>query len=154
MPTSAKRHPGINGIATAASRYLELCVAWNTVPKPCRFSFASEALDLFNQVFVPFLEFRQFIRRHYRAYIPNTEELHTLQNDRSSPSIDRFSPEKSSYTNRQLLQTKMPSSSGSRSSKRLKYSRISDLSLSDNSSNGCILVPHSWQQQPKKFFAH
>ena len=81
-------------------------------------------------------------------------ELHTLQDDLSSPSIDAFSPEKSSYTIRQFPHANIPSSSGSRSSKRLKYSRISDLSPSDKFSNGCILEPHSWQQQPKVFFAH
>ena len=88
VSTSINRHLSINRIATAASRYLELCVAWNTVPKPCRFSFASEALDLFNQVFVPFLEFLQIARRHgpyirYTCRVAHLAERHFVTVHRS-----------------------------------------------------------------------
>lgn len=64
-------HLSIDRIATPASRYLELCVAGDTVPNPHRLSLTSQALDLFDQVFVPFLEFLQIVRRH-GAYVRYT----------------------------------------------------------------------------------
>ena len=71
VSTFAKRHPGINGVATSTSRYLDLCVTWDAVPKPQRLSLAAQALNSFDQVFVLCSEFRHFTRRHDGADIPN-----------------------------------------------------------------------------------
>ena len=65
-------HLSIDRIATAASRYFVLCVAWDTVPNAQRLSLASQALDLVNCVFVAFLKFAQLARSHHGADIRYT----------------------------------------------------------------------------------
>ena len=65
-------HLSIDRIATSASRYFDLCVTGDTVPNPQRLSLTSQALDLFNQVFVAFLKFFQLARSHHGTDIRYT----------------------------------------------------------------------------------
>lgn len=72
VSAAINRHLSIDRIATPASRYLDLCVAGDAVPNSRRFSFASQALYLFDQVFVAFLEFLQLTRNDHGTYIRYT----------------------------------------------------------------------------------